>query len=157
LDDYSIKEKLYCITTDNAANNYTMARELNKLLTRDHIQWDHRTHHIPCLAHIINIVVQHFLKTLVIEVDDEDPNLPPSIDDDDDDFSDMALLATLEGTDDFNPASFSVILGQVRSIAKSIFEEVLSDGNSFNKPASLTISNPLQFQLTSLFDRIQHF
>lgn len=37
LDDYSIKEKLYCITTDNAANNYTKARELNKLLMRDGI------------------------------------------------------------------------------------------------------------------------
>ena len=32
LEEYDIKTKFFCVTTDNASNNFTMAKELQKLL-----------------------------------------------------------------------------------------------------------------------------
>jgi len=53
--------------TDNASNNFTMAKELQKLLAEQNIKWDSKTNHIPCLTHIINLVVQKFLSSLVTD------------------------------------------------------------------------------------------
>ena len=113
---YGIKEKLFCITTDNASNNIALVKELSRLLANDGISWDYKTRHIPCLAHIINLVVQKFLHALVKDLDVED----------DLSFDDLiaadiqAAAASTIADDDFDPASFGVILGKIRSIAKSI-------------------------------------
>ena len=69
LHEFDIAEKLYCIITDNASNNYTMIRHISSHLREEGIEWDHRTQHIPCLAHIINLVVKEFLNNL--DHDDE--------------------------------------------------------------------------------------
>src|SRR5215510_6095352 len=53
LHEYEITEKLGCITTDNASNNYAMAHHLCSCLHEEGIEWDYRTQYIPCLAHII--------------------------------------------------------------------------------------------------------
>src|SRR5437773_3509177 len=60
LEEYDIKTKFFCVTMDNASNNFTMVKELQKLLVDEGIQWNAKTNHIPCLAHIINLVVQKF-------------------------------------------------------------------------------------------------
>jgi len=65
LNEYDIAAKLFCITTDNASNNFSMARELERMLEDIGVTWDRKTNHIPCLAHIINLVVQQFLTTLL--------------------------------------------------------------------------------------------
>ena len=58
---YDICEKLFCITTDNATNNDTMCEELSDLLYESHeMDWDGDEYHIACLAHVINLAVQHF-------------------------------------------------------------------------------------------------
>ena len=64
LHDYDIAEKLYCITTDNASNNFVMVKPLSECLREEDIEWDWKTQHIPCLAHIINLVVKNFLDNL---------------------------------------------------------------------------------------------
>ena len=64
LEYYEIQDKLFCITTDNASNNDTMARELSDLLDRNDIFWDPATQHLYCLAHIINLVVRKLIDSL---------------------------------------------------------------------------------------------
>jgi hAT family C-terminal dimerisation region len=72
LEFYNLKDKLFCITTDNATNNDTMARELSELLLQeDGIYWENDTHHLYCLAHIINLVVKKLMDSLV--TDDDNP------------------------------------------------------------------------------------
>ena len=65
LVEYNILNKLQCITTDNASNNYAMTRELSRKL-RDEagIEWDHEINHLPCLAHIINLLVKNLLSAI---------------------------------------------------------------------------------------------
>jgi hypothetical protein len=131
LEEYGIKEKLFCITTDNASNNITLVKELSKLLAKDGISWDWKTHHIPCLAHIINLVVQKFLKTLIKDLDVSDDDLL---------FDDLtaaeiqAAAAAAERSiadDGFDPSSFGAILGKIRTIAKSIRGTCQADQNLY--------------------------
>jgi hypothetical protein len=66
LSKNNLREKLHCVTVDNARNNDTMVECLSEILQTDaQIVWDHETHHVRCLAHIINIVVGDFLKGMV--------------------------------------------------------------------------------------------
>ena len=64
---FNITTQLYCITTDNASNNGTMVAALSQRLAEKGIQWDAEKHHIACLAHVINLAVKQFLRTLKIE------------------------------------------------------------------------------------------
>jgi hypothetical protein len=107
LDDYNIKEKFFCLTADNASNNTTMARHLSDLLSKDDIDWDAKANFIPCFAHIINLVVQKFIRTVI--VDTQDPS-------DADDCDDLEI----DFDDDFDMLSFSAIISKLREIAKSI-------------------------------------
>jgi len=62
LKEYNIAEKLFCITTDNATNNDTMAAYLELKLDEEFgVKWDQETQHLYCLAHVINLVVNDFL------------------------------------------------------------------------------------------------
>ena len=65
LTEYNILDKLQCITSDNASNNYRMVQELSRKL-RDEagIEWDYETNHLPCFAHIINLLVKNLLSTI---------------------------------------------------------------------------------------------
>jgi hypothetical protein len=68
LEEFDITKKLFCITSDNAGNNGTLVRTLEDLLMDRHsIHWDHEKNYIRCIAHIINILVDHFFKNLVDE------------------------------------------------------------------------------------------
>src|SRR5216117_4075742 len=64
LEEYNIKTKFFCVTMDNSSNNFMMAKELQKLLADEGIQWDTKTNYIPCLIHIINLVLQKFFSSL---------------------------------------------------------------------------------------------
>src|SRR5579859_4412042 len=67
LHEFNIQTKLFCITTDSASNNRKMMKELSKLLRqRDSIKWNGLTHHIRCLAHVINLAVKAFLINLKV-------------------------------------------------------------------------------------------
>jgi len=139
LDEYDIKEKLFCITTDNASNNLTMVKELSrKLLMHDGISWDYETRHIPCLPHIINLVVQRFLKTLVKDHHAVEDDL--SFDDiDSEDI--LAMETAIAIADDGDAALFADILRKF-ALLQSPFVEVLSGGRCFNKLANRMTWSP---------------
>ena len=66
LNTNNVCEKLHYVTADNAKNNDTMVESLSAILLREaNVIWDHNTHHVRCLAHIINIVVGDFLKGML--------------------------------------------------------------------------------------------
>ena len=66
LNRNNLCEKLHCVTADNATNNNTMVESLSAILrTEANVIWDHKTHYVRCLAHIINIVVGDFLKGML--------------------------------------------------------------------------------------------
>jgi hypothetical protein len=59
LEEYNLMERIRCITSDNASNNYALTRELSNKLCRDAgIEWNYEMHHLPCLAHIINLLIK---------------------------------------------------------------------------------------------------
>ena len=67
LVDFDLCEKLFCITTDNASNNKTILNHLfENIYVRSGIQYDEKNQHIPCLTHVINLVVGAFLKNLKV-------------------------------------------------------------------------------------------
>ena len=63
LEPFSITKYLLCITTDNAGNNSTMQKELEKLLNNLDINnsWSSDSTKIPYLAHVIQLVVKAIL------------------------------------------------------------------------------------------------
>jgi len=64
---YDICEKLFCITTDNASNNDTTCEELSDRLYEAHsIDWNWEENHIGCLAHVLDLAVQAFLKNIKV-------------------------------------------------------------------------------------------
>jgi len=65
LNKNNLCDKLHCVTADNASNNNTMLESLSAILRREaNVIWDHNTHHVRCLAHIINLVVGDFFKSI---------------------------------------------------------------------------------------------
>ena len=63
LERFNITNRLLYITTDNAGNNGTMRKELEKLLNNLDINndWSSESTKIPCLAHVIQLVVKAIL------------------------------------------------------------------------------------------------
>jgi hypothetical protein len=63
LERFSITKRLLCITTDNAGNNGTMRKELEELLNSLDVNnnWSSDSMKIPCLAHVIQLVVKAIL------------------------------------------------------------------------------------------------
>ena len=63
LERFNITNHLLCITTDNAGNNGTMRKELEELLNNLDINnnWSSESTKIPCLAHVIQLVVKAIL------------------------------------------------------------------------------------------------
>jgi hypothetical protein len=73
LAQFGLKSKLYCVTTDNATNNDTLTVTLQtRLEIDDAIHFDQSEQHIPCVAHVLNLAVQSFLRNLKVLDDDPD-------------------------------------------------------------------------------------
>ena len=64
LQNFNIQNRLLTIITDNAAINHTMRTNLKDGLNNIKIDWNAVTNTIPCLAHIIQLVVKAFLTEL---------------------------------------------------------------------------------------------
>jgi hypothetical protein len=69
LERFSITKRLLCITTDNAGNNGTMRKELKELLNNLDVNnsWSSESTKIPCLAHVIQLVVKAILSAFDIK------------------------------------------------------------------------------------------
>jgi hAT family C-terminal dimerisation region len=76
LHEYQIFDKLYCITTDNASNNTKMIKVMEcELKEKDDIIWSGMSHHIPCLAHSINLAIRDFLRVVKVRTLSEEVDL----------------------------------------------------------------------------------
>ena len=121
LDEFGLKDKLFCITTDSASNNYKMVKELAALLLeKDNIDWNSETCHIPCLAHTINIVVQKFLTNLALGEDNEADNDVDNYSDDDDEDEIDRVSESPTADELASISSLCSVINKIRAIAKSI-------------------------------------
>jgi hypothetical protein len=111
LEDFGIENKLFCLTTDSAGNNGTMARALSCLLRNRGIIWDYEQRHIPCLTHVIHNNVNALMKGIKGAAADNDDAL--------DDSGDDTVAPDLSALDD-SGLVFSDILNKVRALAKKI-------------------------------------
>ena len=63
LDDYGIKSKLFCITTDNASNNGSMAEYIEKVAEKNlSFSFNKEENMISCFAHVINLVCHNLIE-----------------------------------------------------------------------------------------------
>ena len=63
---HTFKKKIltsFAITIDNASNNKTMVASSEKMLIENGSMFI-KQHHVPCMAHVLNLVVQGGLKEL---------------------------------------------------------------------------------------------
>jgi len=67
LSETHTKPRLLAITCDNASNNTTLTRTLETTLDDENISWNSNENTIPCLAHVINLVVQDIIQSLRLE------------------------------------------------------------------------------------------
>jgi hypothetical protein len=74
LKEYEIHQRLFAVTADNAANNNTLRKHLALLLQRDHkVAWYPEANRIPCLAHVIQLIVQEMVRSLKVEPTQDSP------------------------------------------------------------------------------------
>jgi hypothetical protein len=68
--DFGILSKLLAVTTDNATNNDTFLAELEGICRQRGIRFTKAGNRVRCIAHVINLAVQDFLKALKSEAPD---------------------------------------------------------------------------------------
>lgn len=110
-------DKLQCITSDNASNNYTLATALSTKLSEEAgIEWNSETHHLPCLAHIINLLVKKLLSAIkkktpargTRNVDDVEPE------------SEDDMNLDLEDMPESDGTAFKVLINTIGRLATSL-------------------------------------
>jgi len=62
--DFGVMTKVLAITTDSASNNDTFLTHLEAACLHQGISFDRNSMHVRCIAHVINLAVQDFLRTL---------------------------------------------------------------------------------------------
>ena len=74
LQDFQIEDRLFAITADNASNNGTLQKDLARRLQREcRLSWDASRHTVPCLAHVVQLVVKEMIEYLKIEAPHDRP------------------------------------------------------------------------------------
>ena len=125
LQEYTLANKLMCITTDYASNNLKMMKELSHILRRTvNVNWNWEEHHINCLNHVINLGVEWFIKSIKAEnTDSEMPSIYTPLSEQDESEEEDTLLIALQIDDmeDSEKASFSKTMKKIRCIVKVIF------------------------------------
>jgi hypothetical protein len=117
LEEYNLMERLHCITSDNASNNYALTRELSNKLRRDAgIEWNHETHHLPCLAHVINLLV----KKLLSAIKKKTPTRGARTVDDAESESDDDMDLDLDDIPEADGTAFRVLLATIGRLATSL-------------------------------------
>ena len=68
LDRFELTDgHLLGISIDNASSNYSMTRKLQSTLEASAIKWPALRNHIPCMAHIILLVLSAFMSSLGVK------------------------------------------------------------------------------------------
>ena len=71
LSDTNTTSRLLAVTCDNASNNKTMATSMEIQISDNNVDWNSNENIVPCLAHIINLVVQDIIQHLKLQASDE--------------------------------------------------------------------------------------
>ena len=74
LKSTGLTNRLLGLTSDNASNNGTLSRSLESRLADEGHTWPALENTIPCLAHIINLVVQDILLHLKLDPAEAEPS-----------------------------------------------------------------------------------
>ena len=64
MNTYDIKNKLFDVVINNASNNDTLKKKLERALSRRDISWDKAQNSISYMTHIINLMTQEFIKAI---------------------------------------------------------------------------------------------
>lgn len=56
------------ITADNASNNNSFLKKLERICKEKQIDFNHKKNNIRCLAHIINLTVQEILRCIKLKI-----------------------------------------------------------------------------------------
>lgn len=67
LKDYGIESRLLGFTSDSASNNTTLTRALADALNQLSIDWNCEHNHIPCMAHVVQLILGAFMDHLKIK------------------------------------------------------------------------------------------
>jgi len=67
LKRYGIESQLLGFTTDSASNNTTLAQALDNALSQLAIDWNCEHNHIPCMAHVVQLILGSFMDYLKIK------------------------------------------------------------------------------------------
>ncbi len=102
LVQYSLLDRLFAVTTDNASNNNTLRRTLEQIFQSHNIVWNADTTRVNCLAHVLNLSAQALLLGLKVAAESE------------------SFTATDELTD--NPLDLSLDLA-ANDIARTVVKE----------------------------------
>jgi hypothetical protein len=94
---YRIQDRILAITTDNARNNDTLCIELrDRLLQELGVVWDADLGKIPCMAHVIQLVIGEIIKNLSVSPVNEKINETFNENDIDIEFNDDIDISTTE-------------------------------------------------------------
>ena len=74
LTEYDIQDGILSFTTNTASNNKTLEHALNSKWSSQSIEWSQLENHIPCMAHIIQLILGAFMSS--IEVKSKDDHMP---------------------------------------------------------------------------------
>lgn len=72
LSNTDTQQRLLAITADNAGNNGTLRTTIEQTLRQKDITWKAEENTIPCLAHVINLVVQDIIRHLRLTTTHDD-------------------------------------------------------------------------------------
>lgn len=71
LKRYGIESRLLGFTSDSASNNSTLAAALSDALDQLSIDWNCDHNHIPCMAHVVQLILGAFMDHLKIKTKGE--------------------------------------------------------------------------------------
>ena len=74
LTEYDIQDRILGFTTDSASNNKTLLHAQNSEWSSQSIEWSQLENHIPCMAHIIQLILGAFMSS--IKVKSKDGHMP---------------------------------------------------------------------------------
>ena len=96
---------------NNIGNNEIMYITFSILLKNIEIEWDPKKYQISCMNHVINLVVQEFIKSIKVMIDDKD-----------DDEIERELQ---EGEDNIIAVGFVKVMYKIRIITKVQFKIII--------------------------------
>jgi hypothetical protein len=67
LRKYGIEDRLLGFTSDSASNNNTLTKSLMDALDQLSIDWNCQQNHIPCMAHVVQLILGAFMEELKIK------------------------------------------------------------------------------------------